>query len=228
MPARDTFTLSPSLLSSDFSRLGDELAALESAGVPWVHWDIMDGDFVPNITFGPPVIKACRKQSSLFFDVHLMINSPGRYIEEFVDAGADLLCVHAESETHLERTVAEINRLGAKAAVALNPHTPLSHVEFLLPQLHMVLLMSVNPGFGGQKFIPFTMQKLRRLRSMIDAVGANTLIQLDGGVTLDNTAELVQAGADVLVSGSAFFNAPSYTIRHQEFLSTLKEPAEAA
>jgi len=212
------FILSPSLLSSDFGRLADELAALEEAGLSWVHWDVMDGAFVPNITFGPPVIKALRKRSKLFFDVHLMIEKPERYLAEFVDAGADLVCVHAEATVHLERTVAEIRRLGAKAAVALNPATPLDHLLYLLPQLDMVLIMSVNPGFGGQSFIPFTLPKLRQLAALREEANPDTLVQVDGGVTPENTKTLVKAGADVLVSGSAFFNFPPYAERHRTFL----------
>lgn len=211
--------LSPSLLSCDFSRLGEELAALESAGLSWVHWDVMDGHFVPNITFGPGVIAKCRKNSGLFFDVHLMISNPDTYIMEFVDAGADLVCVHAEACTHLERTVSEIARLGAKPAVALNPHTPLAVVEYLLPQLFMVLIMSVNPGFGGQRFIPFSLGKIRALQRMIDALNSKAIIQVDGGVTLENSRELLEAGATALVSGSAFFSNPPYAERHAAFLS---------
>ena len=224
MANRNSAILSPSLLSSDFSRLGEELAQLESAGLDWVHWDVMDGSFVPNITFGPPVIGQCRKRSGLFFDVHLMIDDPGRYVAAFAEAGADLLCVHAEAETHLERTVSEIARLGMRPAVALNPHTPLSVVEYLLPQLHMVLIMSVNPGFGGQSFIPFCIDKVRKLDLMIQRAGADTLIQVDGGVTPDNIAELRRAGADVFVSGSAFFGHPPYGERHQAFMAAALVP----
>jgi len=205
--------LSPSLLSSDFTRLGEELAELENAGLSWVHWDVMDGAFVPNITFGPQIIAACRKKSKLFFDVHLMIENPDRYLEEFAKAGADLLCVHAEACIHLERTVSEIARLGVKPAVSLNPHTPLNVLEYILPRLDMVLVMSVNPGFGGQKFIPFSMDKIRKLKEMIRAGKAQTLIQVDGGVTPENAHELRLMGADILVSGSAFFAFPPYKER---------------
>ena len=209
--------LSPSLLSSDFSRLGEELAALEEAGLSWVHWDVMDGSFVPNITFGPPVIANLRKKSSLFFDVHLMIREPERHLEAFADAGAQMLVVHAEACLHLERTIAEIHRLGMQAGVALNPATPLCFIEEVLGDLDMVLIMSVNPGFGGQKFLPGSYAKITRLADAIGTRKCKTLIQVDGGVTPDNTAALVQAGADVLVSGSAFFNTPPYAARRALF-----------
>lgn len=209
--------LSPSLLSSDFGRLAEELQALEAAGLEWVHWDIMDGRFVPNITFGPPVIKALRKRSRLFFDVHLMIVEPERYLEDFAAAGADLLVVHAETGPHLPRTLAEIRRLGMKCGVALNPATPLAVLDYVLPELDLVLIMSVNPGFGGQKFMPLTYKKLAGLRRMINESGSQALVQVDGGVDPANTPALVKAGADVLVSGSAFFGFPPYAERLKVF-----------
>jgi len=214
--------LSPSMLSSDFANMESELKALEKAGIQWVHLDVMDGMFVPNITFGPPIIKAMRKKSKLFFDCHLMINDPGRYIGDFADAGADLICVHAEACTHLERVCAQIAEAGAKPAVALNPHTPVETIRHLIPQLYMVLIMSVNPGFGGQKFIPFCMDKVRELKALIDRAGSETLIQIDGGVTAENAGELTRAGVDVLVSGSAFFGYPPYDERHRVFQEACK------
>lgn len=213
--------LSPSLLSCDFGRLREELEALEAAGLSWVHWDIMDGRFVPNITLGPPLIKACRAGSSLFFDVHLMIVEPERYVEAFADAGADLICVHAEACTHLERVLAQIKATGKQAAVSLNPHTPLQVLEYVLPQCDMVLLMSVNPGFGGQQFLEFTYRKLAELREMCRRLQCWPRVQVDGGVTPDNAGALIAAGADVLVSGSAFFGFPPYYERHRTFLRAM-------
>ncbi len=218
------FILSPSLLSADFSRLGEELAALEAAGLAWAHLDVMDGLFVPNITFGPPVIAALRRRSRLYFDTHLMIERPERYLADFREAGADLICVHAEATVHLERAVAEIRRLGAAPAVALNPATPLCAVDYLLPQLDMVLVMSVNPGFGGQSFIPFCLDKVRELAARRRERGLSFRIQVDGGVSLDNTAALVTAGADVLVSGSAFFGHPPYKERLDAFNAAASNP----
>ena len=209
--------LSPSLLSADFGNLEQELANLQAAGLGWVHWDVMDGMFVPNITFGPPVIKRLRKTSTLFFDVHLMINEPERYLADFADAGADMLVVHAEATHHLDRTLREIRRLGMQAGVSLNPATPVSVLENVLDCLDLVLVMSVNPGFGGQSFIPQSLNKIRRIAAMLEQEGSKALIEVDGGVDPANTPQLIAAGADVLVSGSAFFNFPPYGERLRTF-----------
>ena len=209
--------LSPSLLSSDFGNLEQELKALEEAGLTWARWDVMDGLFVPNITIGPPVIKRLRKVSTLFFDVHLMIREPERHLGDFADAGADLLVVHAEAALHLDRTLREIRRLGMKAGVALNPATPVSALDNVIDLLDLALVMSVNPGFGGQSFIRQSLVKIRSIADLLHEAGSTALIAVDGGVDPQNAPELVEAGAGVLVSGSAFFNFSPYAERRLVF-----------
>ncbi len=197
--------ISPSILSADFANLLEDVKKVEKAGVELLHIDIMDGHFVPNISFGPMVLKALKGKTTVPFDVHLMIENPDAYIKEFVDAGASIITVHAEACPHLHRTIQNIKSYGVKAAVSLNPATSLSVLEEVLPELDMVLLMSVNPGFGGQSFIASTLDKTKRLKQMIDAKGLKIDIEIDGGVKLDNAKEIVEAGANVLVAGSAIF-----------------------
>lgn len=209
---RNTVLVAPSLLSADFSRLGEEVKALEEAGADLLHLDVMDGVFVPNITFGPLVISALRPLTSLPFDVHLMIVEPERYIRDFAKAGADFICVHAEASVHLHRTVCKIKEMGKKAGVSLNPHTPLNTLEYLLDDLDFVLIMTVNPGFGGQKFIKNCLPKIKKLKNLINEKGLSVLIEVDGGINEENASLVVKAGADILVAGSAVFGKKDYKL----------------
>ncbi|MBI3593102.1 MAG: ribulose-phosphate 3-epimerase [Nitrospirae bacterium] len=202
--------IAPSILSADFMRLGAEIESVKASGADMLHLDIMDGHFVPNITIGPAVVEAIRKITDLPLDVHLMIEEPDRFLEDFIKAGSDYITVHVEASVHLHRIVQRIKESGVKAGVSLNPATPLSSLDHILPDLDMVLLMSVNPGFGGQKFIPFVMDKIKSLRTVIREKGLNTLIEVDGGVKPDNAVEVASAGTDILVMGSAFFHSGDY------------------
>ena len=199
--------LAPSLLSADFVRLAEEIARVEAAGADWLHLDIMDGHFVPNLTFGPPVVAAIRKITKLPLDVHLMVTNPADLVEQFAAAGADWLTVHVETEPHLHRLVNRIRELGVKPAVTLNPATPVAQLDEILSEVDMVLVMSVNPGFGGQKFIPASLAKISRLKEKLSQIGRPVLIEVDGGVNEATAPQLVQAGADVLVAGSAVFGS---------------------
>jgi ribulose-phosphate 3-epimerase len=207
--------ISPSILSADFSRLGEDVQAVDRAGADYIHIDVMDGHFVPNITIGPLVVDALRKVTTKPLDVHLMIENPDLYIPDFAKAGADIITVHQEAVPHLHRTVQLIKSLGKKAGVSLNPATPVETLDVILDDLDLVLIMSVNPGFGGQSFIPSALDKIRALRQRITERGLATELEVDGGVKLDNIREVVAAGADVLVAGSAVFNTADYaaTIR---------------
>ncbi len=201
--------IAPSILSADFGRLAEEVAAAEMAGADYIHVDIMDGRFVPNITIGPLVVRAVRKATKLPLDVHLMIVEPERYVEEFARAGADLITVHAEASPHLHRTVEQIRSLGKRASVALNPHSSLDSLHVVLPEVSMVLLMTVNPGFGGQRFIDAVVPKIRELREEIVRRGLDVDIEVDGGIAADTAPIVVGAGANVLVAGSAVFASPA-------------------
>jgi len=202
--------IAPSILSADFSRLGEEVKAVERLGADWIHVDVMDGHFVPNITIGPLVVKAVRGVTELPLDVHLMIEAPDLYLEDFARAGSTLITVQVEACVHLHRTIHAVKALGVKAGVALNPSTPLSTIEWVLEDVDMVLVMSVNPGFGGQKFIPQALQKIRDLKPMIRAKNPDVLIEVDGGINQETIRSVAEAGADVFVAGSAIFGSSDY------------------
>ena len=207
--------IAPSLLSANFLRLEQDCEMLNSSEAEWFHLDVMDGRFVPNISFGLPVIAAIRKATKKVCDVHLMIEDPGQYAQAFKDAGADVLTVHVEACRHLHRNIQQIKALGMKAGVALNPHTPVSSIEEIIADVDLVCVMSVNPGFGGQKFIPATLAKIKQLKELITAKNSTALIEVDGGVTLDNASSIIKAGADVLVAGNTVFasSSPIETIK---------------
>ena len=200
------YEIAPSMLSADFTILGEQLGILENNGCRWLHIDVIDGSFAPSISFGMPVVKSIRKKSGMFFDVHMMVQDPGRYVEEFAACGADLITVHAEACIHLDRVLQQIKALGCKTGLALNPATPLSAVDYVLDKTDMVLIMSVNPGFGGQSYLPAMTEKIRTLRQKLDAAGhPEILTEVDGGVKTGNAEEILNAGANILVAGSAVF-----------------------
>jgi len=215
--------IAPSILSADFARLGEEIAAVERGGADYIHVDVMDGHFVPNITIGPLVVEAARRATSLPLDVHLMIENPDLYIPEFAKAGADILTVHQEAVPHLHRTVQLIRSLGKKAGVSINPGTPVSTLDVILEDIDLVLVMSVNPGFGGQSFIPSALKKIEALRREIDRRGLTVELEVDGGVKADNIRRIAAAGADVFVAGSAVFGADDY----RATISQLRENASS-
>lgn len=199
--------IAPSLLSADFLRLEDEIEMINNSEADWFHLDVMDGRFVPNISFGLPIIQAIHRKAKKTLDVHLMIVEPEKYVSDFAKVGADILTVHIEASTHLHRTIQMIHSEGMKAGIAVNPHTPIASLVDVIADVELVCLMSVNPGFGGQKFIPQTINKIKQLKQLINETGSKALIEIDGGVTLENASEIIAAGADVLVAGSTVFNA---------------------
>ena len=216
--------IAPSILSADFARLGEEIKAIEAGGADYVHIDVMDGQFVPNITIGPLIVEAARRVTTLPLDVHLMIVDPDRYIPDFAKAGSDIIVVHAEATNHLHRTVQLIKSLGKKAGVSLNPATPLNVLDHVLEDLDLVLLMTVNPGFGGQSFIEACIPKIQTLRATMDRRGIEAELEVDGGVKTDNIARIAHAGADVFVAGSAVFSTPDYAATIAELKKRAKEP----
>jgi ribulose-phosphate 3-epimerase len=211
--------IAPSILSADFLNLGRDIEMVNNSEADWFHLDVMDGVFVPNISYGMSIISQMKKAAKKTMDVHLMIVEPERYFEDFKKAGADILTIHYEASRHLHRSLQAIKALGMKAGVSLNPHTPVSLLENIITDIDLVLIMSVNPGFGGQKFIPQALDKVRAVKEMINKAGCNTLIEIDGGVTLDNAAEIIAAGADALVAGNTVFSSPNPT----ETIKKLKE-----
>lgn len=214
--------LAPSILSADFGNLQDEVMKIERSGCEYLHVDVMDGHFVPNLTIGPLVLEALKGRTRLVKDVHLMIEHPERYAEAFAKAGADIITVHQEATVHLHRTIQLIKSLGVKAGVSLNPATPVTVLEDILPDLDLVLIMSVNPGFGGQAFIPQALEKVAKLKAMVTARGLNLEIEVDGGIKADNVAEVVRAGADVIVAGSALFGASDFEAEVQKFRAAVE------
>ena len=213
--------LAPSILSADFARLLEDVKKVEKAGCEYLHIDVMDGHFVPNITLGPGIVKSLRKDVNMVFDAHLMIENPDNYIKEFADAGCDIIVVHQEACTHLHRTIQNIKSHGIKAGVALNPATPIETIKYVLQDVDMVLLMSVNPGFGGQSYIPVVTEKIKELKALIDKMNLDIDIEVDGGVKPSNIAEVVNAGANVIIAGSAIFNAGNI----DEAVKSLRENA---
>lgn len=215
--------IAPSILSADFARLGEEIRAVEAAGADYIHIDVMDGHFVPNITIGPLIVEAARKVTKLPLDVHLMIENPDLYVPEFAKAGADIIVIHAEASNHLHRSVQLIKSLGKKAGVSLNPATPLHVLDYVIQDLDLVLLMTVNPGFGGQSFIEACIPKIQALRSMIDRKGLEIELEVDGGVKIENISGISHAGADVFVAGSAVFGSSNYGATISEMKKRAKE-----
>ena len=216
------YKVAPSVLAADFAELGSQLRAVSEAGAEWIHLDVMDGAFVPSISFGMPVIKSIRRVTDRVFDVHMMVEEPGRYVNDVRKAGADIICVHQEACLHLDRTINQIKETGARAAVALNPATPVETLSCILKEADMFLIMSVNPGFGGQKFIPYTLEKIKKLRGMLDEAGLTTDIEVDGGVNAANVREVLDAGANVIVAGSAVFKNDA-AANTKEFLKIFEE-----